>query len=166
VRPGVAGDGGNGVLDRLGGMAQGAQGGQSGAVVALFGLLHEKTQMDDLSGDAAAALSGEISSELLAHLALMARCKVLVDARGENVYMPRLDRMAFPILLLQGSRNACFDPSGTERSLAKLSARNGARLYERHLLADYGHNDCLIGKNALRDVYPALAAHLDRFPSS
>ncbi|HEX4893190.1 MAG TPA: hypothetical protein VFV47_07860, partial [Hyphomicrobiaceae bacterium] len=168
MRPSAAGTVVNGWLDRLGAMTagdKGARGRQSGAFSLLFGAPEEDAQMDHLSAEAAADLTGEISTGLLANLELMVRCKVPVDARGENVYMPRLDRMAFPIALLQGGRNACFDPSGTDRSLTKLSARNGARLYERHLFAGYGHNDCLIGRNAARDVYPAVLAHLERFQS-
>ena len=42
-----------------------------------------------------------------------------------------------------------------------LAKVNGAHLYDRREIAETGHIDCIFGKNAARDVYPAIVAHLD-----
>ena len=41
---------------------------------------------------------------------------------------------------------------------------NGPKLYHRVVVPDYGDIDCIIGKNAARDVFPLILAHL-RSPS-
>ena len=42
-----------------------------------------------------------------------------------------------------------------------LRAANGSALYRRHVIPGYGHIDCIYGKDAVRDVYPLILAHLD-----
>ena len=49
----------------------------------------------------------------------------------------------------------------TARTVDVLSARNGSSLYSRVVIPDYGHIDCIFGKNAARDVYPHIVEHLD-----
>jgi cholesterol oxidase len=38
---------------------------------------------------------------------------------------------------------------------------NDPRLYNRRLVPDYGHIDCIFGKNAAQDVYPFWGELLD-----
>ena len=76
--------------------------------------------------------------------------------------MPHLERLALPICFIHGQENNCFLPESTERTVAKLSARNGALLYERHVIPKYGHIDCIFGKTAAADVFPLIVAHLDK----
>ncbi len=42
-----------------------------------------------------------------------------------------------------------------------LSEKNGPDLYNRVVIPNYGHIDCIFGKNASHDVYPHIANHLD-----
>jgi len=60
-----------------------------------------------------------------------------------------------------GADNGCFLPSSTEESFGVLSAANGAGLYQRRVVAGYGHSDCLFGKHASHDVFPLIVEHLD-----
>jgi cholesterol oxidase len=73
-----------------------------------------------------------------------------------------LERLALPITLISGARNMTFLPEATERSYVALCAANGAGFYVRHVVADHGHLDCLVGVRAAASVYPLVAAGLAR----
>jgi cholesterol oxidase len=70
-----------------------------------------------------------------------------------------------PIAFLHGGDNACFLPEGTLATVAALSKANGPDLYRHVLIPDYGDVDCLIGKDASRDVFPHILRHLDAVAS-
>lgn len=135
----------------------------SNRITALYGELYRADQLNNLTFEAGLPeMFGEASIEAFRHLAIIARRQTLVDAHGNDIYMPNLDRLAIPITIIHGAENRCFLPESTSRTLIKLSARNGARLYERHVVAGYGHIDCIFGKAAASDVYPLILAHLER----
>ena len=68
---------------------------------------------------------------------------------------------AIPTLFVHGAENACFLPRSTAETMAELSEANGKSLYKRKLIPNYGHIDCIFGKNAVRDVYPHILEHLE-----
>ncbi len=53
-------------------------------------------------------------------------------------------------------------PESTERTLQRLIEANGKDLYERHVIPDHGHIDCIFGKNAVKAVYPLVRKHFER----
>lgn len=135
-------------------------------ITALYGRLYNIAQLNNATVTSGLAeMFGEANIEAFQQLALFARKRHLVDADGQDVYLPHIDRMALPILFIHGADNACFKPESTERTLERLAAVNGRQLYERKVIAGYGHIDCIFGKNAARDVYPLIAAHLDKTAS-
>ena len=135
----------------------------SNRITALYGQLYETDQLNALTFDSGLAeMFGEANIDAFKQLARLARKTVLVDANGGDAYMPFLDRMAFPVCFIHGAENGCFKPESTARTLEKLAARNGARFYERHVIPNYGHIDCIFGKNAASDVYPKMHEHLER----
>ncbi|MEZ5850832.1 MAG: GMC family oxidoreductase N-terminal domain-containing protein [Hyphomicrobiaceae bacterium] len=136
----------------------------SNRITALYGQLYETDQLNSMTFDAGLAeMFGEANIDAFKHLARIARHRTIVQANGDDVYMPCLERMAFPICFIHGAENACFLPESTARTVERLSARNGANLYERHVIPDYGHIDCIFGKTAASDVYPKMAQHLEKF---
>ena len=135
-------------------------------ITALYGRLYNIAQLNNATVTSGLAeMFGEANIEAFQQLALFARKGHLVDADGGDVYLPHIDRMALPILFIHGADNACFKPESTERTLERLAAVNGRQLYERKVIAGYGHIDCIFGKDAARDVYPLIAAHLDKTAS-
>jgi len=62
--------------------------------------------------------------------------------------------------IVHGAKNQTFLPESTALTLQALSEANGAGLYQRFVIPRYGHIDCIFGKNAHRDVYPHILAHL------
>ncbi|MFA5901147.1 MAG: alpha/beta fold hydrolase, partial [Hyphomicrobium sp.] len=135
----------------------------SNRITALYGRLYNLAQLNNATiTSGLAEMFGDANIEAFQQLALFARAQRLVDADGRDAYLPHLDRMALPILFIHGADNACFKPESTARTLERLAQANGRQLYERQVIAGYGHIDCIFGKNAARDIYPLIAAHLEK----
>lgn len=135
----------------------------SNRITALYGQLYETAQLNNLTFEAALPeMFGEANIDAFKQLARIARGGTIVDASGADTYLPHLERLAIPITFIHGERNRCFLPESTARTVARLAERNGAALYERHVIPDYGHIDCIFGKSAATDVYPHILAHLER----
>jgi cholesterol oxidase len=135
----------------------------SNRITALYGQLYESAQLNSLTFESALPeMFGEANITAFKQLARIARTGTIVDADGGDIYMPHLDRMAFPVTFIHGALNRCFMPESTARTVAKLSEHNGAGLYDRHVIPGYGHIDCIFGKTAATDVYPLILAHLER----
>jgi len=135
----------------------------SNRITALYGRLY---QLDQLNGNTVesglAEMFGEANIDAFKQLALFARAGHVLDRDGKNVYLPHLERLALPITFIHGAKNACFRPESTARTLSRLSQANGRQLYDRHVIPGYGHIDCIFGKNAAKDVFPLILAHLDK----
>ena len=133
-------------------------------ITALYGPLYELAQLNQTTFDALPEMFGEANVSAFNHLSAIARAGHVIRADGTDDYLRdgNLRNFAIPTLFVHGAYNRCFKPSGTKKTMALLAAANGAHLYDRREIAETGHIDCIFGKNAARDVYPAIAAHLDR----
>jgi cholesterol oxidase len=135
----------------------------SNRITALYGRLYQLDQLNDATAQSGLAeMFGEANIEAFKQLALFARAGHVLDAAGNDIYLAHADRLALPISLIHGAKNACFKPESTARTLSRLSQANGRQLYERHVVPGYGHIDCIFGKNAATDVFPLMVAHLDK----
>ena len=105
---------------------------------------------------------GTANLTTLNHITTVLNKGHMVTAEGEEAYMPHLDRLALPIAFIHGQNNRLFTPEGSELTYKALCEVNGPELYVRHVIKDYAHMDCFIGKNAARDVYPIVTAELDK----
>jgi cholesterol oxidase len=130
-------------------------------ITFMYGPLYEHDQLNSGTHDALHELFGVAQMSALDQLAAIARAGHLVDAAGRDAYMPHLDRLAIPITFVHGEENACFLPAGSRASCDLLGEHNGTHLYEHVVVPDYGHIDCMFGRNAVRDVYPHVLRHLD-----
>lgn len=130
---------------------------------AIYGLTHRHAQLNEATHKALEVMFGVGNLRALRHVARIMQNGRLVDHRGRNVYMRHPQRMAVPMLLLQGTHNYIFRPKGSERTLRWLSASNGPHLYQRLEIDGYAHLDSFIGQNAHVDVFPQVMEHLDRY---
>ncbi|OCA86033.1 hypothetical protein A8F94_14415 [Bacillus sp. FJAT-27225] len=128
----------------------------------MYGRIVQHNQLNQLTHDTLSEQLGEANLTTFEHLALIFRERKLLRADGADVYLPHLNRMAMPITLFSGEDSNVFLPEGMEKSYLALCAENGSHLCKRHVLKGYGHNDCLIGKNVVRDVFPHILEHLDK----
>lgn len=127
----------------------------------LYGQLYEHSQLNQLTHDYLHEMFGIANIKALDHLALMVRKGHIVNAEGKENYLPHLNRLALPITFIHGTENRCFLPESTAITYQLLQEKNGKSFYERHLIPNYGHIDCIFGKNAAKDVYPYILNHLD-----
>lgn len=130
-------------------------------IAFLYGQLYEHDQLNELTHDSLHEMFGVANMTSMEHLALMARKGHLVNFQGEDIYLPHLERMAIPITFISGEENECFLPESTELTYNLLREKNGKKLYNRFVVPNYGHIDCIFGKNAVRDVYPFILSHLE-----
>ncbi|MCG8454793.1 MAG: alpha/beta fold hydrolase [Holophagales bacterium] len=130
-------------------------------ITFMYGQLYQLEQLDQRTFDNLHELFGISNITTFEHLALMVREKRVMSHRGEDLYIPHLERLALPIAFIHGEENKTYLPKSTRETLDLLIAANGASHYSRHLIPAYGHIDCIFGKNAVEDVYPHVLAHLE-----
>lgn len=131
-------------------------------ITFMYSLLYEHSQLNQVTHDTLHEMFGVANVDSLKHLSLLVRKGHLVDANGEEAYMPHLGRLAIPMRILHGAENACFKPVSTERTLEAMQQVNDPALYDRFVIPNYGHIDCIYGKNAAQDVYPKILEHLEK----
>lgn len=130
-------------------------------ITFMYSLLYEHDQLSVATHDTLHELFGLANVTAFRHLARIVRAGQLVDAQGRDLYMPHVHRLALPLRMIHGAENACFDPSGSARTLSWLRRHNDPGLYSRVVIPDYGHIDCIFGERAARDVYPHIVEHLE-----
>lgn len=127
----------------------------------MYSPLYNHNQLNAATHDALPEMFGAANMTAFQHLALLVRHGTLVTAEGHDEYLPHLTRLSIPITFIHGAMNACFLPKSTEITFELLQETNGRSLYDRHLVPNYGHIDCVFGKNAATDVYPLILRHLE-----
>ena len=132
-------------------------------ITALYGALYERDQLNDATfNEALPEMFGEANVAALAQLSLIARRCRVVDSDGRNVYLPSLEGLNLPVCFIHGEKNRTYLRKSTRKTYRLLKRRFGAAQYTRHVIPNYGHVDCVFGKDAARDVFPHIRAHLDR----
>jgi cholesterol oxidase len=130
-------------------------------ITFMYAPLYTHKQLNEATHDALGEMFGVANMESFQHLARMVRAEHLVGADGDERYMPNVERMAIPTAFIHGAENACFLTESIERTVKRLSDANGAGLYSHHEIPEYGHIDCIFGRDAARDVFPHMADHLE-----
>jgi cholesterol oxidase len=75
--------------------------------------------------------------------------------------MPNINKLDVPICFISGAKNECYLPESTEQTFNLLKRKFPEQQYIRHVIPEYGHIDCIFGRNAAEDVYPLVLKHLD-----
>jgi cholesterol oxidase len=130
----------------------------------MYSLLYNHANLSPAFHDNLQELFGICSIKTFDHLAKMVRATHVVAADGGDLYLPHLKRMALPIAFIHGAQNQCFLPQSTQRTVDALRAENTTTEYTRHVIENYGHIDCIFGRNAVTDVFPHILAHLEKTP--
>jgi len=132
-------------------------------ILFLYGEVFRHDQLNEATHDAVHEMFGVSNMTIFEHIALICNKGHVVDAQGEETYLPNASNMAVPITFIHGELNHFFPPKGTENTYELLRRTNDPELYRRHLIPHYAHMDVFIGKNAWRDVFPMLHDDLERF---
>jgi cholesterol oxidase len=125
----------------------------------MYGPLFDHNQLNRTTHDALHEMFGVASFTVFDHLAQMVRNGHAVRSDGAT-YLRDLGRLGIPMTFLHGGDNRCFLPESTLATVETLSEANGHELYSRTVIPGYGDIDPIIGKNAVRDVFPLILAHL------
>lgn len=133
----------------------------------LYGQLYEITQLNTATYNALHEMFGVAVIDAFDHLAMMVRAGHLVDFHNQEVYLTDANwkHLAIPITFIHGAKNQCWLPESTALTLELLEQHNPGVRYARHVIPDYGHIDCIFGKDAARDVYPYILEHLQSLAS-
>lgn len=131
-------------------------------ITFLYGTLYELDQLNDATFKALHEMFGIANIAALEHLATIVRAGKVVNAKGEDVYVQNAGKWDMPTLIIHGAENACFLPVSTEKALTRLQEANRSVDFTRKVIPDYGHIDCIYGKDASRDVYPHILEHLEK----
>ena len=130
-------------------------------VTFLYAPIYKHDQLNAITHDNIHELFGVASISNFEHLGVMTRAGKIVNAKGEDVYLPHVERMAIPVAFIHGTENELWLPDSTRQTFDWLCEANGQELYSRYLIPHYGHIDCIFGKNAALDVYPFILKHLE-----
>jgi cholesterol oxidase len=130
----------------------------------LYGALFEHDRLNESTHAAVHELLSPTGERARQHLALIGERGQLVAADGSEVYLEAIGRLTLPLAYVHGSASGLFAPEGTEHVVESLRSRGAEVHYQR--VDAYGHLDCLIGRDAVEDVYPLVLAHLDRQPKT
>lgn len=131
-------------------------------VNAIYGLTHRHSRLDDATHDALWDLFGVGNLEALEQLDLILKKGRLLTTEGGERYFTSPQHVAnVPMLYVQGDDNYIFRASGTFTTREWLEKNNPGGHYGRLVLPGYGHLDTVLGRDAARDVFPAIAAFFD-----
>ena len=130
-------------------------------VVFTFGESYEHDQLNEATHDHIDEAFGDANITALRHAMRMIRKQRAVSMDGDHEYLDDVDNLRLPLAFIHGERNRLFLPEGSALTYEFL--REQRRACARHVIPDYAHMDCFIGKDAARDVYPLVTGELDRF---
>lgn len=83
------------------------------------------------------------------------------DSRLPEDFAARAPETDARFAFFTGSMNRCFLPESQERSFAHFDGQRKG-VHSLHVVPDYGHLDMFIGRKAASDVYPLMAAELEK----
>ena len=132
-------------------------------ILFMYGEVFRHDQLNEATHRQVPEMFGMSSMTIFRHISDICNKGHVIDAQGEETYLPNVENMDIPITFIHGERNNFFPPKGTESTYELLRQRNGPDLYRRHVIPRYAHMDVFIGKDASRDVFPLLHEELERF---
>ena len=131
-------------------------------ITFMYASLYRHENLNNLLHSNLHELFAEANIETLEHLALLCRRGILVNFKGEDVYMPHIERLNLPTRFISGAMNECYLPESTELTYKMLCENFGSDNFSRSTVPGYGHIDCMFGSNAVNDVFPLVLEHLEQ----
>jgi cholesterol oxidase len=129
----------------------------------IFGESYKHDQLNAATHDALYEMFGVANIRTFKHILLTIEKKHVVDEHGNDIYMPHVDLLNFPICFIQGAENGLFLPEGTRKTFHHLCDTNGPRNYIHIMMPNYAHMDLFVGRNAVEEVYPTLHLELEKY---
>ncbi|XP_078359087.1 uncharacterized protein LOC144643643 isoform X2 [Oculina patagonica] len=146
-------------------------------ITFIYGIGWQHANLNSLTHETLHEFFGYVSTKCMDQLRMGVKAKKVVSYSGENIYLPDVDkkerlkspdylekigRLDFPITFVVGENNTVFVPESTRTTYELVKEAHPNQEYEWIQIPDYSHLDCIIGKNAVYDVYPHILRALDR----
>jgi len=132
-------------------------------ILFMYGEVFRHEQLNEQTHQAVHEMFGSANLTFFEHISRICAKGHVVDAQGEESYLPYVGNMTVPITYVHGEYNHFFPPVGTKKTYDLLVRTNGPDLYRRIVVPNYAHMDMFIGQNAHRDVFPLLHEDMERF---
>lgn len=144
----------------------------------IYNPLFEHHNLNQKTLDAFGDLIGHVNMQTYIQTLYFATQKRITDNLGRNQFVTQhriAEHLRFPICFLHGDRNQLFEPATSEKSHELVSrvmggaphrttAADADAGYQLEIVPGYGHQDCIIGEHASRDVFPRMTAFLHKPP--
>ncbi|KIW32573.1 uncharacterized protein PV07_04103 [Cladophialophora immunda] len=130
----------------------------------VFGRLWSHKRLNAATHDNLSKFLGGTSMNALNQLMYQGTHGYVTNNILESLVTPaNLQRLrGLPILFISGADNVVYTPENTDRSYTTMTTTFGQKGYEREVFPGYGHLDCWMGSDAVKDVYPTVLAHAER----
>ncbi len=130
----------------------------------MFGPQYEMDNVNELTHSTLHETFGVANMTTYTQLTKMLREERFVDYFGEDTYIPKVENMKdVPVTLIAGGKNQVFKAKNVKNAVKYLNKKNGEGIYKYVIIDDYGHTDCVVGKNAAYDVFPYVLEHLEKY---
>ena len=132
-------------------------------ILFIYGEVYDHDQLNDATPAAIHEMFGPANVAPFRHITRMVNVGHIVDASGNEAYLPYVEGLRIPMAFIHGENNRLFLPEGSQKTYEYLCEKNGPQYYVRQVIPYYAHMDCFIGKHAARDVYPVVLAELEKY---
>ncbi|MGA8050736.1 MAG: alpha/beta fold hydrolase, partial [Burkholderiales bacterium] len=108
-------------------------------------------------------LFGPLSIDTVSQGIHFARTNMITNHAGRNVYVVRKnleERWTFPTMSIHGEKNGLADVATLERLKSLFRDLRGVH-FRAEALEGFGHQDCLIGKDAEKNVFVKVSSFLE-----
>ena len=131
-------------------------------IYAIYGPVMKPDQLNRATREALDWIFGYGNLTSFAQMSQFIRHRRIVDASGRDAYLSNVERLKLPVVLMQGGDNALFLSKGSARTFEWMTEHHGPSSCTRLVFPGYAHLDCFIGRDAARDVFPAVLRELDK----
>ena len=103
-------------------------------------------------------LFGPLNLSTVNQVSHFARYALITNRQGQNDFVHRenfIEFWKFPTLSFHGEENGLVDPI-TAKRMEEILGKDAGVDYSSELIPNYGHQDCLIGKDRVKKVYEKL----------
>ena len=147
-------------------------------ITFIYSLLWKHRNLNPATHDTLHEWNGYVNSDIFRHFAQCTRKGYLTDVCGNDAFLPdfssnerlnsdayrkAMKNLDFPILYFSGKENSCWDPETTRQSYERCKEANPDQHYEWFEVPDYGHLDCIVGKDASDDIFPQFLPFLEKY---
>lgn len=137
-------------------------------IYGLYGPVIAHKNLNEKTHIAMRHIFGEVATKPFEQLGLIMQRGRAVSSEGEDIYLPNFEWLRLPIHIISGTINQIVLPESGFSTLHWLRTKmpRDAHLFTRTIIEGYAHNDCLIGKDANKDVFDGIMRVLDAHGSA